>query len=157
MKRAPFLFLMLMVVSHAHANFLTSALAQKVQTGTSVQEDFFTHHVLIFFFSSRCSYCQQFAPIIKQWSRAHGASILALSFDNQALPSLSDFMPVTTEWINKAYADQAITYPALFIANQRSHQLYPVAFGAMDAQALEQRLTDIKAKIVRYEARGHLL
>lgn len=160
MKRTGIFFLMLIAVSYAHANFLTSALAQKmnVHEAASVQQDpFFNDHALVFFFSSQCPYCQQFAPIVKQYSISHGASILALSFDNQPVAPFADFMPVTTEWINEAYAGKPITYPALFIANLRAQLLYPVAFGAMESQALEERLADIKAKIVQYEAKGQSL
>lgn len=160
MKQMSILFWMLLSMNCTHANFLTSALAQKmnVHEVSSVQQDlFFKDHALVFFFSSQCPYCQQFAPIVKQYALKNGASILALSFDNQPVDPFVDFIPVTTEWINEAYAGQPITYPALFIVNQRSHLLYSVAFGAMESQALEERLIDIKTKILRYEARGQSL
>lgn len=117
------------------------------------QEPFFKDHALVLFFSSQCTYCQQFAPIVKQWAVVHAAPVLALSFDNQPLDSFPNARPATTQWINAAYAGKPITYPALFVANQKRSLLYPVAFGAMGYDEMDLRFNQIKSKIEAYESR----
>ena len=170
MKQSIVIALLLMHLTHAYAtsNFLEDSLAAKMGTrevislqGSQVEygatDPFFKNHALVFFFSSQCPYCQQFAPVIKEWSTQRHAPLLALSFDNQPVAGIPEFMPVTTGWINDAYAGRPITYPAVFIVNQTSHLLYPVAYGAMSSLELEQRLTEIKAKIDAYETRSSSL
>lgn len=138
----------------ANSNFLSEQLAKKTESNHQIElsTPFFKNHALVFFFSSQCTYCQQFAPVVRQWAVMQGAPVLALSFDNQPLDSFPDARPVTTEWSNAAYAGKPITYPALFIANRQSHLIYPVAFGAMGYADLEMRLSQIKPKIEAYEA-----
>lgn len=138
----------------ANSNFLAEQLAKRTVGNhqTELRDPFFKNHALVFFFSSQCTYCQQFAPIVKQWAVMQSAPVLTLSFDNQPLDSFPDARPVTTEWSNAAYAGKPITYPALFIANRQSHLLYPVAFGAMRYADLEIRFSQIKPKIEAYEA-----
>ncbi len=168
MKQLALSALFLMGISQASlaaSNFLEASLAQRAGAGDSsqspthqieieVSEPFFKNHALIFFFSSQCPFCQQFAPVVKQWSTSHTAPILALSFDNKPLGAFPDFIPVTTQWVNEAYAGKPITYPALFIANKTSHLLYPVAYGAMTDFELDLRLTQLKTKIEVYESRS---
>ena len=144
----------------ANSNFLAEMLAKKAQPtvvkkskSMPLSDPFFKNHAVVFFFSSQCTYCQQFSPVVKQWADAQSAPVLSLSFDNQPLSSFPDARPVTTQWINAAYAGKPITYPALFIANRQSYLLYPVAFGAMGYADLEIRLSHIKSKIEAYEAR----
>lgn len=168
MKKLAFSALFLMGVSQASlaaSNFLEMSLAQRMGTSDSSQspphrvetqlsDPFFKNHALVFFFSSQCPFCQQFAPVVKQWAASHTAPTLALSFDNQPLGDFPDFIPVTTQWVNEAYAGKPITYPALFIANKISHLLYPVAYGAMTAAELDLRLSQLKTKIQAYESRS---
>jgi hypothetical protein len=68
------------------------------------------------------------------------------------LPSFPEAHPVTTQWINSAYAGKPITYPALFIANRQYHLLYPVVFEAMGYEELALRFHQVKTKIEAYEA-----
>ena len=143
----------------ANTNFLEEQLTQK-SAGLNVspaltdsKNEFFKHHALVFFFSSQCPYCRVFAPVVTTWAGTHGASILGLSFDNQPLEELPDFLPATTQWVNAAYNGKPITYPALFVVNKEHHLLYPVAFGAMSKDEFEQRIAVIQSKIEAYEAR----
>lgn len=142
----------------ANANFLVEQLAKKIVESkaktdnlTELTDPFFKDHALVLFFSSQCAYCQQFAPVVKQWALAQKAPVLALSFDNQPLPSFPEVRPVTTQWINSAYAGKPITYPALFIANRQHHLLYPIVFGAMGYEELALRFHQVKTKIEAYE------
>lgn len=146
----------------AHTNFLEEQFIQKSASlnvspaSPDSKNEFFKHHALVFFFSSQCPYCKQFAPVVTTWAATNGASILGLSFDNQPFEELPDFLPATTQWVNAAYNGKPITYPALFVVNKTQHLLYPVAFGAMSKDEFEQRIAVIQSKIEAYEARRPL-
>lgn len=113
--------------------------------------NFFSEHALIFFYGSQCQYCQQFAPILKHWAQQHQAPVLALALDNKPLAEFTQFKPATTEWINVAFKNQAITYPAVFIANHYIKSLYPVSFGALTPIEFNERMQSLIAKIQAYE------
>lgn len=143
----------------ASSNFLESELNLKMGLSRNVhptpetKDEFFKSHAFIFFFSSQCPYCREFAPVLIQWANEKGANILNLSFDNQPLEGIHEFIPVTTQWINDAYNGKPITYPALFVVNKSDHLLYPVAYGALSGFELEQRFKEIKLKIEAFESR----
>lgn len=122
--------------------------------GSYATTAFFKTHTLVFFFSSQCPYCREFSPVVKAVADKYQARVLALSFDNQPLEGFSQFKPVTTQWVNAAYAGKPITYPALFVANNKDYLLYPVSYGAMNADELESRLEALQQKINAYESRS---
>lgn len=131
---------------------LLSLLSSAIWAGGS--SDFFKQHGFIFFFSSGCPHCVHFSPVIKQWASSNRAQVLALSLDNQPLPEFQDFMPATRDWINAAFQEQTIQYPALFIANRETRKLYPVSTGALSSSELDERLNQLIAKIIAYETTG---
>lgn len=113
--------------------------------------DFFSTHGLILFYGSQCPHCRQFAPRVKQWAEERGAKVLPLSFDNQPLPEFPHFLPATTNWINAAYQGGPIHYPALFVVNFNHKTLYPVGFGSMSDEELNERMNALLSKISAYE------
>ena len=117
---------------------------------------FFQTHGLVFFFASTCPYCHQFAPVVSQVSKRLGMRVLPLSFDNQPLPEFQEIMPATSEWVTVAFKNEPIHYPALFIANPRLRQLYPVSIGALSEIELTTRLADLALKITTYENQGRI-
>lgn len=115
---------------------------------------FFSQHGFVLFYASTCPHCHHFAPTLKAWADRNGAETLALSFDNQPLPDFPHFLPATTEWVNAAFAGQAISYPALFVVNPKTQVLYPVGFGSMSDDELGARMAILIPKISSYESRG---
>jgi type-F conjugative transfer system pilin assembly thiol-disulfide isomerase TrbB len=112
---------------------------------------FFNTHGLILFYGSQCPHCKQFAPVLKKWTKQHQAKVLALSFDNQALAEFPNFAPATTEWVNIAFQGKEINYPALFVVNPKTKNLYAVGFGAMSQIELDARMEQLIPKIISYE------
>lgn len=137
-----FLLIVLSVNNHA-ANWLDEMINEK--------PGFSTDHGLVFFYGSQCPYCKQFSPVLKHWSIEKKMSVLPLSFDNQPLPEFDKFLPVSTEWINAAFQQNNIQYPALFVVNIQSKTLYPIGFGAMTLDELSQRMAALVPKILQYE------
>lgn len=146
--------------AYANQDWMNQMIASK-DKGTlshsiskSVDNEFFTQHTLVLFYSSTCPHCHQFAPVLKNWAESYQAGVLALSFDNESLPEFPNFKPATTEWVNAAFAGRSISYPALFVVNKQTQVLYPVALGAMTSTELNARMKSLVPKIKAYEHKG---
>ncbi len=113
--------------------------------------DFFQTHHLIFFYSSACPHCHNVSPYLKKWADAHHAVVQAYAFDNQALPEFPRFLSASQDLVDVAFEGRAIEYPALYILNAKTHQLYPVVIGEFTDLQLEMRMQDLVQKIMRYE------
>lgn len=147
--RGLLMFLLLAINFQSHA---ANWLDEMALTKTSIPKPSFSQeHGLIFFYSSQCPYCHQFAPVLKDWSEKNKMAVKALSFDNQGLPEFGTFEPVSTEWINAAFQQSPIQYPALFVVNTQTLTLYPVSFGAMTLDELNQRMASLAPQIISYE------
>jgi len=115
---------------------------------------FFKTHDIIFFFASTCPHCHVAAPILKAWANAHGAEVLAKTFDDKGLEGFEDARPPDTKLTAAAFEGRAISYPAIFIINIDSKTLYPVTFGALSNDAFDKRMQDLIVKITAYERGG---
>ena len=115
------------------------------------RDDFFQTHGFVFFFASTCPYCHQFSPVLNRVSKQLGAHVLPLSFDNQPLPEFQDILPASSDWVSAAFKNSPFHYPALFIANPSTLQLYPVSIGALDEVELSARIHELISKITAYE------
>jgi type-F conjugative transfer system pilin assembly thiol-disulfide isomerase TrbB len=122
----------------------------------TIPKDFFQTHGFVFFFASSCPYCHQFSPVLSQLATTLHAEVLPLSFDNQPLPEFKEFLPATPDWTNLAFKNEAIHYPALFIANPQTQALYPVSIGSLNEQELAARLEVLIPKIIAYENPGRV-
>lgn len=120
-------------------------------TEQTTNAKFFKQHSLFFFFASSCQLCHDFAPLLKSWADSQDTEVIAFSLDNEPLSSFPKFYIPPTELINTAFQDQAIATPALFIANNTSNILYPVAFGALAKMELNERLQKLVSAIKFYE------
>lgn len=130
--------------------WLGAASAENAHT-LPTRDHFFQTHGFVFFFASTCPYCHQFSPVLSQVSKRLGASVLPLSFDNQPLPEFQKVLPATSDWTTVAFKNASIHYPALFIANPKTHALYPVSIGALNEMDLTTRIEALIPKIMAYE------
>lgn len=128
-----------------------------IQPIQSPEDGFYKNHGFILFYGSQCPHCRQFAPILKQWASQHHVRILPLSLDNQPLAEFPQFIPATTEWINAAFQGNPINYPALFMVNPDTKQLFPVAFGALSYVELDTRMEQLIPLIKAHEHQGGAL
>ena len=131
--------------------WMSGALAEVSGTPAS-REQFFQTHGFVFFFASTCPYCHQFSPVLSQVSTALHARVLPLSFDNVPLPEFKEVMPATSDWVTAAFQNEAIHYPALFIANPKTLELYPVSIGALTEVELTTRILELVPKIIAHES-----
>lgn len=142
-------FFFFVPVSFASQNVLLQQIARLEHHESKPQ--FFKHHQLLFFFASTCPHCHKAAPSLKAWADMHHANVMAVSFDRQPLPEFPQMVEVSDALIQTAYAGQNVTFPALFIINNQTNQLYPAIMGEWTESELEHRLKALIAKIERYE------
>jgi len=144
----------------AAQNFFAKALDEReggVKTIETKQNQsvvgalFFKTHGLLLFVSSKCPFCLKFAPVVKQYSENNQAEVLALSFDNQPLPSFPKVIPASKDWVSVAFGNEPINYPALFIINPKTRAIYPVSTGAYSSSELNEMMENMIAQIKKYE------
>lgn len=133
---------------------LAWALYLLCSSALATSTSFFQTHGFVFFFASTCPYCHQFSPILKSVTESLNAEVLPLSFDNQPLPEFTHVLPATSDWVTTAFQNSPIHYPALFIANPKTHRLYPVSTGALNEMELIARIKALIPKIIAYENQG---
>ncbi|MDM4770905.1 conjugal transfer protein TraF [Solimonas sp. SE-A11] len=93
---------------------------------------------LVFFFRGSCPYCHQFAPVLKNFTRRYGFSLIDVSLDGGTLPEF----PTPRKNFLAASAMQAEEkgVPAVYVINPRTRQIVPAAFGSMGFTELAQRI-----------------
>ena len=108
-------------------------------------------HILVLFFSNQCPHCINFAPILKRYAEQNQWSIEAVTLNDQTLAEFPDAIFATQEMIDVAYQGKPVVYPALFVANTKTKALYPVSFGELGVQELEEKMSLLSSKIKTYE------
>lgn len=91
---------------------------------------------LFFFFSSKCSYCHQFAPIVARFAKQYDWRVIAISLDGEGVAEFPEFMPdngLAAKW-------NVTALPSLFAVNPETSHILPVAFGLTSIQQMETRI-----------------
>ena len=91
---------------------------------------------LFFFFSSKCSYCHQFAPIVARFAKQYDWRVIAISLDGEGVAEFPEFMPdngLAAKW-------NVTALPSLFAVNPETGHILPVAFGLTSIQQMETRI-----------------
>ena len=91
---------------------------------------------LFFFFKSKCAYCHHFAPIVKDFAKKHGWSVLAVSLDGGTLPEF----PEARKDNGMAARLQVSHVPALIAFHPTSGQMIPLAYGLISESEIEERI-----------------
>lgn len=126
------------------------------QAAYTEKKEFMTHasvsqfartHGFFFFFSGACKYCHIFAPVVKQFSRKYGISVLAISMDGSVLP---DFPKAQLD-NGAARAFKVAQFPALFAVHPKSKRVIPVAYGALTLNQLEENVLRVMNFEKQYE------
>lgn len=92
---------------------------------------------LFFFYSSRCSYCQGFAPTVKLFADSYQIKIIPVTLDGKSLPSFPE------SFVDQGQAARfhVKALPALFAVNPKAQKAFPIAYGLIS-------LTDLRRKIL---------
>jgi len=99
---------------------------------------------LFFFYSSSCSYCRKFAPMLKNFANKYKISIIPITLYGQFLPEFPN------SEIDKGQASKFnITMePSLFAVNPYTGKAYPVSQGLISEYDLRKRILDISQNFI---------
>jgi len=106
---------------------------------SEVITEFFKTRGLFFFYSSRCSYCQKFAPLVKNFALRHNVSVIPITTDGVVLP----IFPNSKIDNGQALKFKVTMTPALFAVNPYNNKAIPIAYGFISESDLRQRILDI--------------
>lgn len=156
--RGWFVFLMICIGNMAYANValdeLNHLLSQKAQQQVTTQhqntrlEDLRKNYYFIFIYRASCPHCQQFAPVLKDFSQTFLVKTKAYAVDGESLPGLQS-EPLTPELFQTLYAKGAYkpAVPALFLVNRHTLKAYTVLFGEANAYQLAKRVDELMRHI----------
>jgi conjugal transfer pilus assembly protein TraF len=91
---------------------------------------------LVFFGSSHCEYCQQFAPIVQQFADKYDWQVMVISLDGGNIAGFKEVVPDN----GMAALCQVPVVPALFAVNPKTEEILPVAFGLTTLDQIEERI-----------------
>lgn len=100
---------------------------------------------LFFFLSSKCAYCHEFAPIVKNFSELHDWEVLAISLDGGQSDVFKNTVPdngLFEQW-------NVQVLPALFAVNPTTGHVIPVAYGLTSIDEMENRIMKLIEKEIQ--------
>ena len=132
-----------------------NALMSVTENRLETKNPFFKNHQILFFFSSTCGHCHRQAPVLKAWADAMGVFVDSRTFDDKPLEEFPNPSTPTAQLVTIAFKGRPISYPAIFITNTKTLAVYPVTFGALSDEQLNERMQELIPKIMNFE-RGAL-
>jgi len=91
---------------------------------------------LFFFFKGACPYCHGFAPLVKDFSKTYGWSVLAVSLDGGKVKEFPDAK--TDNGIASRLNIQSV--PALLAIHPKTGDVIPLAYGMVSLSEIERRI-----------------
>lgn len=145
------LLLIMMNGAFANHHILEDVIQAKEGRVLLKTAPFQQNHRLVFFFSSTCPHCHQFAPVLKKWVDDNQYAVDAFSFDGKPLAEFSNVLTPDNQLLQAAFQNETIRYPALFVVNTQTANLYPVAIGELNFRELHERMQILIPKIIDFE------
>lgn len=93
-------------------------------------------HGLFFFYSGKCPYCKQFAPIVKSFAKKYHWEVLGISLDGETLPEF----PESRRDNGSALALRVRAVPALLAVEPRTGKVIPLSYGLSTHDQIEDRI-----------------
>lgn len=93
---------------------------------------------VFYFYSSSCSACQVFSPIMRSISEQYGLEVLAVSMDGGANDAFPNFVVDTGQYQRMGL--QGGQVPALVLFDTQTKQPIPIGYGLMAADEVMQRI-----------------
>ena len=127
--------------THSQARLLI-AQAQEQDLKTKIRK-IAQQRGFFFAFSSDCTHCHAFAPVVKAFAGDYGFEVKAISKDGGTLKEFTDVSP--DNGILARLNPQGV-YPALYLAHPSTGQVIPVAWGmTTESELMQNFATIIKA------------
>ena len=93
-------------------------------------------HGLFFFFSSTCSYCKAFAPIVKRFAQKYHWKVLSISMDGSQIKAF----PRAQKDNGTARTLGIQALPVLMAVNPKSGHVIPLSYGLSTHDQIEDRM-----------------
>jgi conjugal transfer pilus assembly protein TraF len=93
------------------------------------------HYGLFFVFKSSCPYCHRFAPLVKEFASTFGFEVKAISADGGVI---NEFKNASRDNGALKVINPQGVYPALFLANPKTMQIIPIAWGMVSITELKE-------------------
>lgn len=100
------------------------------------------NYKLVLFMQSRCSYCQQFDPLLKRVTTQIGLDVFPYTLDGKGDVSFPDAIPATEAVIRDMWSNMRPVTPAAFLVEVNTLKTLPLLYGIVDEQTLRQRIDD---------------
>ena len=94
-------------------------------------------HGLFFFYEGENKRSQAFAQVVREFVKRHNWNVLAVSVDGKILEGFPNTKP------NKGVSEKLgiKKYPSLVVVNPRTNQVYPIAFGMISLDQVENNIS----------------
>ena len=102
----------------------------------TLRQDIKENYGLFFFFSSKCPYCHQYAPVLRRFADKYGLSIIPVSQDGKGLPDFPDFK--ADQGQSLAMGVKAV--PATLLFDKKQGKVIKVAHGFIAETELAERI-----------------
>ena len=93
-------------------------------------------HGLFFFYSSQCSYCKEFAPIVKSFAQKYHWEVLPISMDGKILPEFPKSR--VDNGTAKTLGVQFV--PTLLAVEPKRGKVFPLSYGMSTHDQIEDRI-----------------
>lgn len=92
-------------------------------------------HGLMFFFSTKCAFCHEIAPVVRLFAQTYGWDVLAVSMDGGKLPGFERIVNDngTAETLGVRH------FPTVLAVNPKTREVVPLAYGAQGMEEMTQR------------------
>ena len=106
----------------------------------------------IFFYSTTCPHCMDFAPVLKSYSDNSGISVKAFVMDQGSSLYFPNSIMISQEVVDQFFGKGTkVSVPILFILNKDNLHAYPVSSGALTYLELAARINELTPKILQHE------
>ena len=93
---------------------------------------------VFYFYSSSCSACRTFSPVMRALSDSYGREVLAVSMDGVPNEAFPNFVVDSGQYQRMGL--QGGTVPALVLFDTQTKQPIPIGYGVMAADEVMQRI-----------------
>ena len=113
-------------------------------------------YIFLLVYRASCPYCQKFTPVIHSFSEQTGIHIVGVPTTAKQLPEFEDSYPLTPELKQLLFSDgNQVRIPALFLVDLPKHRVFPVSYGYINAQQLQNRMNSLSQMIIQLNSRGN--
>lgn len=123
-------------------------------TALNAQQGFWQKHKIVMLFSSQCPHCQNMGPVVSRFLAKTALPFKGLSIDGQGVYGVASYERVSPDFIKAAFNERDVVYPALFIIENETLRLYPLAIGEISEEDLGARINILTPKIIQFERGG---